>query len=64
MDKLYVYCTDFIINLANLLGLSYYEINTFLFCFIYPVITLLFLIIYVLQKRKLNRLKLNSLNSK
>ena len=56
MDKLYVYCTDFIINMANLLGLSYYEINAFVFCFLYPILTLTLLVVFILQKRKLKRL--------
>jgi hypothetical protein len=44
---IYVYCTDFLINIANLLGLSYYEVNAVIFCFIYPLLTLLLPIIYL-----------------
>ena len=54
----YIYCTDFIINLANILGLSYYEINTLIFCFIYPVLTLLLVIFYFYQKKRLKKLLL------
>ncbi len=32
MVEVYVYCTDFIINLANLTHTSYYEVNAFIFC--------------------------------
>lgn len=32
MVEVYVYCTDFIINLANLTNTSYYEVNAFVFC--------------------------------
>jgi hypothetical protein len=55
--EVYVYCTDFIINLANLLNLSYYEINTILFCILYPSLLIGLSIIYLSQKirfRKLN----------
>ncbi len=37
---IYGYCTDFVINVANLTGISYYEINALLFCFLWPVMTL------------------------
>lgn len=36
---IYVYCTDFIVNLANITGLSYYEINALIFCLVYPLFT-------------------------
>ncbi|OOG77642.1 hypothetical protein [Algoriphagus sp. A40] len=34
---LYNYCTDFVINLANIFKLSYYEINYILFVILYPL---------------------------
>lgn len=36
VDFVYNYCTDYIINLANLTGLSYYEINAIFFFFGLP----------------------------
>ncbi len=63
MDKLigeiYVYCTDFIINLANIFNLSYYEINAIIFCFLYPLLLVGFIAIYLFQKRRLNNLMRN-----
>jgi hypothetical protein len=56
-NDMYVYCTDFVINLANILNLSYYEINTIIFCFLYPFLTVGLTAIYLLQKRRLNKLK-------
>ena len=60
MDKLigelYVYCTDFIINLANILSLSYYEINAIIFCFLYPLLLVGLIAIYLYQKRRLSNL--------
>ena len=35
----YAYCTDFCINIANVLGLSYYEVNFVMFCLIFPLAT-------------------------
>lgn len=36
---IYGYCTDFVINTANMLGLSYYEVNAGLFVFLWPMLT-------------------------
>jgi hypothetical protein len=58
---IYAYCTDFIINLANVLELSYYEVNALLFCFIYPALTICLLTVYFIQKKRLKHLKNNSL---
>ena len=55
--SLYVYCTDFTINIANLLSISYYDVNAMIFCILWPVITILLISIYIAQKIRLNRLK-------
>ena len=57
IHEIYVYCTDFIINLANILDLSYYEINAIIFCFLYPILIVGLTGIYLLQKRRWNKLK-------
>jgi hypothetical protein len=49
------YCTDFVINLANLLKLSYYEINAFIFCLGWPLITISLIILYLSELRKVRR---------
>lgn len=56
-DQIYAYCTDFIINLSNIFGLSYYEINFIIFILLYPILLLAAPTIYLIQKRKLNVLK-------
>jgi hypothetical protein len=55
----YAYCTDFTINLANLTGTSYYEVNFFFFCVLYPLLLLGLPLIAILLKLKLNKLKRN-----
>jgi len=55
--SLYVYCTDFLINLTNILNLSYYEINFFVFCLLYPILLVGSLALYVLQKRRLKNVQ-------
>jgi hypothetical protein len=53
----YAYCTDLIINLANLFNLSYYEINFVMFCVIYPLAFFGSLALYVVQYLRLYRIQ-------
>jgi hypothetical protein len=53
--QVYVYCTDFIINLANLCGLSYYEINLFMFCILYPILLLGSCTLFIFQRYRHSR---------
>ena len=57
VNFLYAYCTDFVINLANITGLSYYEINAIVFCVIYPLLTMGLPILFMIQKIRLKKLK-------
>lgn len=54
---IYVYCTDFLINISNISGLSYYETNALIFCFIYPFLCVLLPIIYIFLKYKIYKVK-------
>jgi hypothetical protein len=51
----YNYCTDFVINLANILNLSYYEVNFILFIMLYPALIAGTLLIYWIQKWRLKK---------
>ena len=51
----FTYCTDFMINLANLTGLSYYEVNALLFCLTWPVLTVALLMLFIVQNIRLHR---------
>jgi hypothetical protein len=55
--QLYVYCTDFIINMSNLLGISYYEFNFIIFCLVLPFLTLLLGIRFLYLNYKLYKIK-------
>lgn len=46
-SMIYVYCTDFVINLGNLFNLSYYEINAIIFCVIWPLFTLTLILLNI-----------------
>lgn len=57
VNFIYNYCTEFVFNLANLLALSYYEINALIFVVAWPLITLFLLIIFIFQIIKLIKRK-------
>jgi hypothetical protein len=59
VNGIYVYCTDFIINLANILDWSYYEVNALIFCLIYPLFIIVLIGIFFIQKWRLKKVKLN-----
>ncbi len=46
---IFQYCTSFVINLANYLGISYYETNFFIFCLLWPGVSLLLLAFALIQ---------------
>ena len=54
---IFVYCTDFIINVANLTGTSYYEVNAFLFVILWPVLTAVLFCYFVYLKWKVSKLE-------
>ena len=54
---IYAYCTDFIINLANIFNLSYYEINFIIFCVLYPILIIGSIGFYLVQRMRLIRIK-------
>ncbi len=59
ITQLYIYCTDFTIAWANLLGVSYYDVNAMIFCIFLPLLTLLLTLTLLLQlKRKRTKSKI------
>jgi hypothetical protein len=50
ITKIYIYLTDFTINLANLLGISYEDINALIFCVGFPLILFILTIAFIYQK--------------
>lgn len=54
--NLYIYCTDFTINLANLTGTSYYEVNFFFFCVLFPFLLVVLPITAIALRIRLRQL--------
>ncbi len=55
------YCTDFVINVSNIFHLSYYEINALIFCIVWPLVTVILFLLYILQLSKLKKLRQKSI---
>ena len=61
--ELYAYCTDFVINIANITGLSYYEVNFMIFIILYPFLLFVSPIVYFIQKSRLRTIKKKTIAS-
>jgi hypothetical protein len=56
MDQIFDGCVNILVYWANLLGLTYKEINVWVFVIIWPILTVLLVSIIVWQQRKIRRL--------
>lgn len=57
MGSLFDLCVQFLKWLGNMVGMSYVEINIWIFCIIEPLIFLLILYIIIRQAKKIKILK-------
>ena len=55
INDIFQACVDILVWGADLLGMTYEEINVWVFCVIWPIITLALIIIVVLQHHHLER---------
>ena len=55
-DKIFNWCVDILVNFAELLGLTYNEINVYIFIMITPLIFLIMLAIIITQQIKIKNL--------
>ncbi|HMV43122.1 MAG TPA: hypothetical protein PK079_07420 [Leptospiraceae bacterium] len=56
-DIVFDWCVEFLIYWAKILGISYNEINVYLFCIIWPIFTILLIAIILYQWRIISKLK-------
>lgn len=62
---LYIYCTDFTLELAHIFGISYYDVNALIFCIFLPLLTLtLFFSYLILKYRNIKRKQQQQINPK
>ncbi len=57
IDSIFDACVRFLSNLAKLLGITYNEINVWIFCIIWPIFTIFLIVRLVQLKRKIRDLK-------
>lgn len=57
ISKIFQLCVDLLVWLAGLLGMTYEGVNVWIFCVIWPVITLLLIAIVVYQCFLIRRLR-------
>ena len=56
MDKTFDWCVEILIYWANVFGITYKEINVWVFVIIWPIMTILLIGILVVQRRKIQQL--------
>ncbi len=57
IDFIFEACVLFLGNLAKLLGMTYNEINVWIFCVIWPIFTIFLIVRLIQSKRKIEKLK-------
>ncbi len=57
IDALFDLCVRILIRLANFFGVSYNEINIWIFCVIWPIVTVILVGLVVGQWKKIQKLK-------
>lgn len=57
ISGLFDWCVQVLVKGAHFLGISYEEINIWVFCIIEPIVFLLMLYIVIIQMKKIKKLK-------
>ncbi|MGZ9222833.1 MAG: hypothetical protein ACXW4Q_12065 [Anaerolineales bacterium] len=56
MNQIFDWCVNVLIYWANIFGITYKEINVWVFVILWPLLTLLLICIIVMQYRTIRRL--------
>ena len=56
MDQIFDWCVNVLIYWANIFGITYKEINVWVFVIIWPILTLVLIGILAAQRRKIQQL--------
>lgn len=57
MDQIFDWCVNVLVYWANIFGITYKEINVWVFVIIWPILTLIVIGIIVWQQRIIRKLK-------
>ena len=56
MDQIFDWCVDVLVYWAGMLGITYKEINVWVFVIIWPTLTIILIGIIVMQQRRIRQL--------
>ena len=56
MDQIFDWCVNVLVYWAGILGITYKEINVWVFVIIWPVLTTLMTLVIIIQQRKIQQL--------
>jgi hypothetical protein len=56
MDSIFDWCVDVLIYWAGILGITYKEINVWVFVIVWPIVTIALIVIVTLQGRRIRQL--------
>jgi hypothetical protein len=56
INEIFDLCVRLLVSGANLLGMTYKEINVWIFCVVWPIVTLLLVVMVLIQYRTIRRL--------
>jgi hypothetical protein len=56
MDQIFDWCMGVLVYWAGILGITYKEINVWVFVIIWPILTVIMLSVIVIQQRKIRQL--------
>ena len=55
-DQIFDWCVDVLVYWAGILGITYKEINVWVFVILWPILTVLLISIIVVQHRRIRKL--------
>jgi hypothetical protein len=56
MDAIFDWCVDVLVYWAGILGITYKEINVWIFVIIWPIVTLILVGLIIWQRQKIQQL--------
>ncbi|MBW6536857.1 MAG: hypothetical protein K0B11_17750 [Mariniphaga sp.] len=61
MNELFNWCVEFLVWLADLVGMTYEEVNIWIFVIIEPLVFVLMLWVIIRQRRKFRKIQIQQL---
>ena len=62
MDQVFDWCVNVLIYWANIFGITYKEINVWVFVIIWPILTIVLIAVIVWQRQRIQQLSKKSEN--